>query len=317
MKYLLKSLWEKAEKLNKPELDNLKEFCEDEGITNIEDLLTSAYIADFCTKNPNVLNLLGQFVYTEDSDIEDYETREKEIVSSFRDILNNLFSLLCGTMIKAKPNSIHSSIANFNNFKKAIITTNYDICMDTAIQNSGNNLTYEIEQKITNKTSLIKIHGSINWLYCNTCQNIKILKIDEMDQIIKGFQVYPVTGMCHECNALTNILLVPPTSFKYINYPTLIPLWNSAQDKFNRAKLIIFVGYSFSDSDDYITKMLTNTLRSNQKVYLMIINKSRETIQKLKNIIKLHIENYNQDEQLIPIIGDANKLLPKILQEVK
>lgn len=309
---LLSSLWEKAEKLGKPELDDLKNFCEQNEITNIEDLLTAAYIADFCVKELNVVKLLGNFIYPEETGVDQYELKEKQMVSSVRELLNTLFSLLCGTMIIGRPNKIHESILEFP-IEKSIITTNYDICMDTAISDYTSDINYKIEDLSNSGVTLIKMHGSINWFYCKSCQNIKILTMEDMSQIRNGNQIYPINGMCPACNALTDLLLVPPTSFKYVDYPILIPLWNAAQNCLKEAKLIVFVGYSFSESDDYILKMITEALRSDPETNLIVFNQSKSTIDNLKKKISLHIENYEIDTRLISFMGDANELLPQAL----
>jgi NAD-dependent SIR2 family protein deacetylase len=319
VKNLLQSLWDKSENLGKPELDKLREFCNEHNISNIEDILTSSSIAELCSNNSNILQLLGNFLYPEEEDLNlgKYTTKEKETVSSFKDNLNTLFSLLCSTMIQAKPNLIHDSIAKFKTLPKSIITTNYDLCMDTALFDNQEGINYEMVDNLTKKgISLIKIHGSINWFYCNTCQHIKILSIKNMDQIIRKEHIYAVNGVCPECSALTNLLIIPPTSFKYMNYPPLIPLWDKTQEYFKNSKLIIFIGYSFSDSDDYITKMITNALRANPEKYLLILDKNEETINRIKRIIKLHIKGYDQEKFLFSVISDANEKIQEILKSI-
>ena len=47
------------------------------------------------------------------------------------------------------------------------------------------------------------------------------------------------------------------------------------------------------------------------------INKSEDTINRLKKIISLHVEKYNIENFFISFIGDGDSLLPQILENIK
>jgi len=141
---LLSELWKRARKIGREDLDRLARWCDDHGITNIEDLLTAAYISNFAARNRNITALLDYFIFSGERvfEGEEYSTKRRRLVRSseidvssisfLQETLQTLFGLLTSTMISASPNLAHEAIVNFIKEHKntAIITTNYDGCMD-------------------------------------------------------------------------------------------------------------------------------------------------------------------------------------------
>ena len=80
--------------------------------------------------------------------------------------------------------------------------------MDLALGNVGKDFVYQIEfanvngshQPRAGATRLIKLHGSLNWYYCETCQEVQLVDIR---QTVKAFledkSPYPVIGICKDC----------------------------------------------------------------------------------------------------------------------
>src|SRR5215510_4051771 len=71
VKELLPQLLERARRLDRDDVTKLADFCERRKISNIEDLLTAAQLANFCSRNPLVLRLMNYLLYR--SDIEEIE----------------------------------------------------------------------------------------------------------------------------------------------------------------------------------------------------------------------------------------------------
>ena len=61
---LLSELWKRARKIGREDLDRLAKWCTERGISNIEDLLTAAYISNFAARNPNITALLDYFIFS-------------------------------------------------------------------------------------------------------------------------------------------------------------------------------------------------------------------------------------------------------------
>jgi hypothetical protein len=190
---LLPDLLQRARRLNRQDLDRLADFCEGSKIRNIEDLLTAAQLSEFCSRNPIVLRLIEFLIYRRDREqsepspytLTSYSLEPRSAagdlaaVAFLQDTLQVLFGLLSSRMLPAKPNAAHQAIAKHVQANKlsAIVTTNYDCCMDLALGTAGKDFSYLVEfanakataSSIAPQCSLIKLHGSLNWFYCDTC----------------------------------------------------------------------------------------------------------------------------------------------------
>ena len=148
VKELLPELLERGRRLDRDDVTKLADFCERRKINNIEDLLTAAQVATFCSRNPNILQLVNYLLYGADSRPYEAESfvgtttlgevvrrRPRELaadlssVAFLQDTLQVLFGLLSSTMLPAKPNAAHEAIASYakHHDGSTIVTTNYEL----------------------------------------------------------------------------------------------------------------------------------------------------------------------------------------------
>ncbi len=177
---LLPELLTRARRLDRDDLNRLADFCERRKIDNIEDLLTAAQLATFTSRNPATQRLIN-FLLSGSGDDERPSSRprygDQAAIAFLQDTLQVLFGLLASTMLPAKPNAAHKAIANYAKKRGGvnIITTNYDCCMDLALGSVRYPFSYGLEfgdfgsQNAIKPTDtrLIKLHGSLNWFYCD------------------------------------------------------------------------------------------------------------------------------------------------------
>jgi len=176
---LLAELWDRATRIDQVALNRLRDWCRDNDIDNIEDLLTAAYIADLAATQPRLANLLEFFLFPQE-DAEDSSARRRQLlgrrmnaaaVSQIHGTLSSLFSLLMGLMVGADPNPAHAAIATVagRHRNTSIVTTNYDSCVDVALEDSKVPYTYGVENwpRATGAdgVNLVKVHGSVNWSF--------------------------------------------------------------------------------------------------------------------------------------------------------
>ena len=65
------------------------------------------------------------------------------------------------------------------------MTTNYDCCIDRALTKAKLPLSYQIDfanpkdmpDASGRATPVLKLHGSLNWFYCETCQEVHWIDI--------------------------------------------------------------------------------------------------------------------------------------------
>lgn len=316
---LLDELWKKSEKMENKPLAKLETWCKENKINNIEEMLTGVTLSDFMIRNRKVHNLLNSVLYSEWSSLKELTIRDVESVSSFQNMIDTFFSLLVGTMLGAQPNSIHEAIADFikQHENVSLVTTNYDVCMDQALDNSKIPYSYVIgSHNGSGLKPLVKMHGSINWFYCQTCQHVLMPTVGNMRNAVKNDVPYSVTGMCPVCTAPAKQFIVPPTTYKYLIYPPIVEVWNAGREIFEKSRIYVIIGYSFSLADDYISKMLLKAIREDPSKQLIIIDKSSETIERFKSYVTMHTVNFNM-ENFHDFTGPAEEIAPNVIRALK
>ncbi|MCW3133790.1 MAG: SIR2 family protein [Methanophagales archaeon] len=330
---LLSELWKRARKIGREDLDRLADWCTDRGISNIEDLLTAAYISNFVARNPNITALLDYFIFSGGRELseEEYLIRRRRVsrtteidvssISFLQETLQTLFGLLTSTMISASPNPTHKAIVNFIKEHKntSIITTNYDGCMDEALLKDKIPLKGTISGENEDNPSavqLIKMHGSINWAYCDSCQDVREFDLLELKKIYEEDELsYPVIGICKKCGGLRRPLLVPPLSFKFLMFPNLIDIWNSARQSIEEADYLIIVGYSFSEADTYITKIISRSMSMKTTQKMVIVNTNSKLVPMLRERFSAHIDGFDE-KRILKVCESCEKILPDILDSM-
>ncbi len=326
---LLPDLLTRARRLDRDDVTKLADFCERRKITNIEDLLTAAQLATFCSRNPTVLKLVDFLLYRgRESDEPSYRRpRDERVdlssVAFLQDTLQILFGLLSSKMLPAKPNAGHKAIAQYvkTHANSHIVTTNYDCCMDLALGEEHKNFDYGMEfANITRSgrddqrdARLIKLHGSLNWFYCETCQDVQLTNIKKtVESFLKDEVPYPVIAVCRICHGQRRGLLVPPLAMKFDMAPPLTRLLQDAHKAFENADLIVVVGFSFSEADLYISRMLSKSMQLSETQKLVVIDPNRDVVEKVRRKYEASIPDFDRD-RIMRISGDCAEELPKFL----
>jgi SIR2-like domain len=162
------------------------------------------------------------------------------------------------------------------------VSTNYDILIDNALteeQSSGISLDYGVEfrnfdwphdwrrPERGHSVSLFKPHGSLNWLFCPTCDELEITP-KEKSVVTRLISEY-ADRKCAECHSVYSPMIVPPTFYKDSNNVFLSSIWNRTDVALRKVKHIVFSGYSFPDADIHI-KYLLKRAQTNRDVPLKV-----------------------------------------------
>jgi hypothetical protein len=149
------------------------------------------------------------------------------------------------------------------------VSTNYDILIDNALTEehaNGVDLDYGIDFRnfdkpgdwgrpaLDRKVSLFKPHGSLNWLFCPTCNELEITPKEKgvVTRLVSSF----TNAACPECESVYVPLIVPPSFYKDLNNVFLASIWNRTDVALRKVNHIIFCGYSFPDADIHIKYLL-------------------------------------------------------------
>ena len=128
---------------------------------------------------------------------------------------------------------------------------------------------------------LIKIHGSLNWKYCNCCNQVLLTpwdtKIDLSSMGFKGY-IYPSCEnpetiefelSCPQDGNKFDTFIVPPSHIKDLTHPAINKLLDEAALEIRKSKKIIFVGYSFPEADVHIKALLKKNLHSDVDIHVV------------------------------------------------
>lgn len=147
----------------------------------------------------------------------------------------------------------------------AFISLNYDILIDNALTelHPGIDIDYGVE--FTNyhrecnwqiprrecSVFLLKLHGSLNWLYCPTCISLTLTPRErEVARLVEH------TIPCAQCGMPMAPIITPPTFLKGMKNYFLNQIMHTSYEVLKNAKRIIFCGYSFPDADLLVRYLL-------------------------------------------------------------
>ncbi len=176
-----------------------------------------------------------------------------------------------------------SALREGNELRNTVfVSTNYDILIDNALteeQPNGIYLDYGVEfrnfdwpndwqrPQRGSSVSLFKPHGSLNWLFCPTCNELEITPKEKgvVTRLISEF----ANKRCLECRSVYSPMIVPPTFYKDLNNVFLSSIWNRTDVALRKVNHIIFCGYSFPDADIHI-KYLLKRAQTNREGVLKV-----------------------------------------------
>ena len=141
-----------------------------------------------------------------------------------------------------------------NDNEYSFISTNYDLLIDNAILSRSMKPNYMFDDiSGESDVKVLKLHGSLNWLYCPVCNSI--CYTDYSKSMINAV-LNPETNKCRACSSNQRFIIVPPTYFKDMSNHYLLQIWNQAEKELLQSDHIVFCGYSFPDADMHIKYLL-------------------------------------------------------------
>jgi hypothetical protein len=222
------------------------------------------------------------------------EISEEWNINELSRVRNDLIYCICRTLSEElkRPKNIHRKFVNhlsstFLDFKEKFVflSLNYDILLDNALADlydQGVDLDYGIEfrnfgrdwerPRLERAVLLLKLHGSLNWLFCPVCDLIKITPREK--GVMKIFTEFEV---CETDGAQQRPFIVPPTWQKAYDNPYLGTIWLKAEGALMRANRVYFIGYSLPESDIHIRYLLKRSLyRKREKILITVVDKERK-----------------------------------------
>ena len=124
---------------------------------------------------------------------------------------------------------------------------------------------------------IIKIHGSLNWKYCNCCNQTLLTPWDRKIDLDRGKLIgHTFPGQaeydyyCPLDGTEFQTLIMPPSYVKSLANPVIAQLFSEASREIRLTQKIVFVGYSLSDADVHIKALFKKHL--GKDVELVVVN---------------------------------------------
>ncbi len=145
----------------------------------------------------------------------------------------------------------------------------FDACLDYALASHRVPVDYGLsEQGGGADLKLLRLHGSVNWAYCETCITVEPLWIGKLFERSPVFldiadKQHPLhleiagaaagnAGKCPKCQQPRRApMMVPPTYSKARHYKQVEKVWRSATRALETAESIIVCGYSLPETDHF------------------------------------------------------------------
>jgi hypothetical protein len=164
-----------------------------------------------------------------------------------------------------------------NGIEPTVVSLNYDVIVDNAMFKLSDKYQrsrppdYCVKistQRYANFTArgtfgrLLKIHGSLNWLYCDRCKRLDLFvsegmrtakALDELYHSIQNNDAYSCRGTpCRnrpQCDGFISPILITPTYVKDYENPHIERAWQEAERSMKEANRAIIIGYSLPTDD--------------------------------------------------------------------
>ncbi|MFH1114193.1 MAG: hypothetical protein V1792_09755 [Pseudomonadota bacterium] len=152
------------------------------------------------------------------------------------------------------------------NHDVTVVTFNYDLAVDFALCYERIEHNYCLDDSDdSGQVDLLKLHGSLNWIYCKKCGRIHKYDLSGISNGPQRVVRNPGNGTlfpleidselvelyCGQETSIPDPMIVPPTWDKSDGHKTLACVWRKSAEKLGNAENIFIIGYSLPQSDAF------------------------------------------------------------------
>jgi len=191
--------------------------------------------------------------------------------------IHRIFQILNAKYVDSS--SIEQLLLHLRSFALSVISTNWDIVVEKHFKKLGFDYSYglPIEDLAGAKTAgrgipLFALHGSANWIYCDSCRRLYVGKPQEGKAALREL-IYITRDdfyqLCPENKDVQNLLEIAPRNAKYcahcrnrlgariatfsyrkeVSIPQFQTAWQGAFSALRDSSTWLFIGYSLPEAD--------------------------------------------------------------------
>jgi hypothetical protein len=168
----------------------------------------------------------------------------------------------------------------------AIVTTNYDILPELGAWCAKAPFWYGLNVGLRPRAGtemrnhgvrILKLHGSVNW-FVGEAEPIYDFAMGTFDTFKSLHQWPAIQSSNYEIPDGHRPLIVPPSFSKDATHPILRAVWTEAVSAISRARILVFVGYSFPRTDTFVQQLLHVALLQNPDLRRVIVIDPEEAV---------------------------------------
>lgn len=163
-----------------------------------------------------------------------------------------------------------------------VVSLNYDLIADNALAALGErrgsvalpdytcDVATDSYREVEKFGRLLKLHGSLNWLYCPNCHRLDVGLAPSGRRMVKMLNTLYLEDLnakyrrrgspCPKCGATVRPVLITPTHLKDYRNPHIAHVWYEAERALRDADRATFIGYSMPDDDVEVIYLLKRGL---------------------------------------------------------
>lgn len=240
--------------------------------------------------------------YLED-ELLDWPWRYVDMPGSRRNALNDLLAYTLAESLNGPTCPKHANLAEKMRKGDVIWNFNYDLLLDNALYEKGRfsdsgyiiNADYTLVDEMWERTrdtpsdvTMLKLHGSLNWLKCKTCDCALLLRhrksVQNLWTTIKDLPMATIN--CPKCGAVKEVglerVIVPPSMVKSYREVQIRYLWKYASSIKNINHIVV-IGFSFSEQDPEVEMLLRTMVERSLipiDVPILIVNPHPKAVSK-------------------------------------
>lgn len=260
-------------------VDHLKTYIHDFYHTNKQD-------PDLIPSFEDILGLLDVALQRQECFSEKWN--REEIPKLKEDLLYTVCNIL-HEKLKRKGKIHRTFINNLYSDKNEIpskyvfLSLNYDILLDNALAELRSTRDFDLDYGIKFRNFgkdwfrprqerailLLKLHGSLNWIWCPTCNSVAVGRGRKI-----VLEIWTEFTECEDDQTLQEPLIILPAWHKSYENAHISNIWLEAENKLRKAGKVFFIGCSLRESDIRLRYLLKKSLfRDN--VTIVVIDKKR------------------------------------------
>lgn len=224
----------------------------------------------------------------------------------------DLFKIIIAANLKDRITVLSTNydlVYEYCSFKSGVPCV-YPFSWDTSFKaGHGNNHYIFQPEDDEGKTMVCKLHGSVNYFenLKESKENRKVFVASDLgdnQQIGKSgswegrvalFALDSIWNIRNKYGAEYTPSIIPPTYAKLRGYDWLRKIWETAFNAIVNSKKLIFIGYSFPESDGFIQAFFRGALaikKNNHQIGIYVINPDNDVCNKIKSIFNNENTNY-------------------------